>query len=211
MPYWSSPPLCCLLSFVPCCLPARLGFLSRPDVASVRLLRFCRASLFLYLVGMPLVPFLQLLVRAQLAHGHIPTVLLLLLWSQWVLSMLALYALFIAYRLTHTPLHAFRTTAKFATIKVLVLLSPVQKELLKYSLGVQLGEFWNTALLAAEMPALGFLLLRAFPASELPQLSPAPEGADFGAREPHDGAWRSTGDILAPPPGPRKGGEAQLL
>ena len=111
MPYWASPPLCCIFYLTPCC------FLGQPGTATARLLKFCRHGLLGYLVGMPLVPFLSLLVKAQFERGKHALLLLGLVWCQWSLSLFALYALFITYRLTRVPLKDFRTTAKFATIK----------------------------------------------------------------------------------------------
>ena len=52
--------------------------------------------------------------------------------NRHALSLLALYALFIVYQLTHVPLAAYRTTFKFIAIKAVVIVLPPQQQLFEH-------------------------------------------------------------------------------
>ena len=103
-----------------------------------------------------------------------------------VVTLLALYALFIFYRISKAPLHAYRTTLKFGAIKLLVFVSPVQRHILADVYGVAEGAWWQHVLTAAEAPLLAMLLWRAFPASELPATRPRDCSCSPGAERNAD-------------------------
>ena len=80
-------------------------------------------------------------------------------------------SLFITYRLSKAPLHAYRTTLKFLAVKLLVFVSPAQRHALGFVLGVPAGDWAAHVATAAETPLLTLLLWRAFPATELPAVA----------------------------------------
>ena len=71
--------------------------------------------------------------------------------------------------LTKAPLRSYHATLKFAAVKALVFATPLQRALLNYMFGVA-GPWWLHVTFVAETPLLLLLLVRAFPASELPML-----------------------------------------
>ena len=102
-----------------------------------------------------LIPLLRLLAEAQLNADQVPIAVSVLALSIWATAVLALYGLFIMYRLTFAFLPRHRTTAKFACIKGVVVLIPTQKVVLALTLGEVRGNFWFDVLLGAEMVLLG--------------------------------------------------------
>ena len=51
------------------------------------------------------------------------------------MTLLALYALFMTYRLAKAPLRSYHTTLKFAAVKALVFVTPIQRALLNAVFG----------------------------------------------------------------------------
>ncbi|CAJ1433311.1 unnamed protein product [Effrenium voratum] len=94
---------------------------------------------------------------------------------------ICLQALFALYMLSHHALQKYKTTAKFLSIKALILLSVLQKALVMLALhagviGLHPSRLFTEAdaalrlqafLLLAEVPFLQVLVNRAFPAEEL--------------------------------------------
>jgi hypothetical protein len=108
---WTAPPLGCIFRLCPC-TPC-----GAKSVPSADVVKFARTSLGLYIATNPLLPFLKLAARAEMSHadqGYANTALAL---ATFGLALVALYGLFIVYRVTHVPLHNMRTTLKFVAIK----------------------------------------------------------------------------------------------
>ena len=118
--------------------------------------------------GAVLAPLLELWVDGvPVMAAHREGIQRLVRAAEYTVTVLALYSLFITYRLSRGPLQSYHTTLKFAACKVLVFVSPLQRFLLCYQLGPT-GMWWAHVLTVAETPALALLLARAFPANELP-------------------------------------------
>ena len=106
------------------------------------------------------------------------------------MTLLALYALFMTYRLAKAPLRSYHTTLKFAAVKALVFATPLQRALLNSIFGAA-GPWWLHVVFVAETPLLLLLLALAFPASELPMLPrdhDAESDATGGARSDDEAA-----------------------
>eukprot|EP00965_Chrysotila_dentata_P131188 4336774-Pleurochrysis_carterae.AAC.2 len=89
MRFWTAPPLGCWIYLCPCTPCAQ------PAHASYQLLKFARHALFLYFVAMPFVPFLRMMVHAEVTRPHQPSIFMLLFVAESALALIALYALFI--------------------------------------------------------------------------------------------------------------------
>ena len=167
--FWASPPIGCCFALFP-----RLycGQKHRPTVLLLVLLR---RAIFAYVMGAVAGPLLEVWVEGvpgisdatrlavQRAANAIET----------GVTLLALYSLFITYRLSKVPLRGYHTTLKFAAVKILVFVSPLQRLGLSAALGTTSGVFWHHVLTVACCPLLSLLLGHAFPPSELPTSSAA--------------------------------------
>ena len=130
-----------------------------------------RRAVLLYSAGALFSPLFEQWVAGTLIpglSGHRSSAATLASCVELAVTLLALYSLFITYRLSKAPLRDYHTTLKFAAVKVLVFATPMQNLLLVRFLGSSTGIYWAHALSVAETPLLSLLLQRAFPASELP-------------------------------------------
>jgi len=163
--FWASPPIGCCFALCPG-LPC-----GRRQKPSAKLLALLRRAVFVYVLGAVLAPLLEQWVDGVpgLEEHHRIGARQFASVIETVVTLLALYSLFIAYRLSKGPLHSYRTTLKFATVKILVFASPLQRHLLSAILADPAAGVWcQHVLTAAECPLLSLLLGHAFPASELP-------------------------------------------
>mmetsp|Transcript_24318 Transcript_24318/g.50924 ORF Transcript_24318/g.50924 Transcript_24318/m.50924 type:complete len:266 (+) Transcript_24318:477-1274(+) len=161
MRFWTAPPLGCWIYLCPCTPCAQ------PAHASYQLLKFARHALFLYFVAMPFVPFLRMMVHAEVTRPHQPSIFMLLFVAESALALIALYALFIMYWLTHDILKGYRTSLKFFTLKAVILLAPVQQLALEAVVGDH-SEWWECVLNVVLSVPLCMLLRHAYPPHELP-------------------------------------------
>lgn len=162
--FWASPPVGCCFALCPA-LPC-----GQPQLPSARLIAFLRRAVLVYASGAVIAPLIEAWVGGvpslaahrdlarETAHA-----------TELAVTLLALYSLFITYRLARAPLLMYHTTLKFAAIKVLVFVSPVQSALLRAALGPQQGSWSLHVLTVIETPLLALLLARAFPETELPR------------------------------------------
>jgi hypothetical protein len=163
--FWASPPIGCCFALCPTTLPC-----GRRHRATARLVSLLRRAVLLYALGAVVGPTAELwlegvpgmeaalLATARRAVGAL----------ELVVTLLALYAVFITYRLSKAPLQQYHTTLKFAAVKLLVFISPLQRHALVHALGDDEGTWWAHVLTVAQTPVLALLLWRAFPLSELP-------------------------------------------
>ena len=171
--FWASPPIgCCwvLLPSWPC------GRRHRP---TARLIALLRRAVMGYAIGAVLAPTAELWIAGApaIASPLKGQVLRVVSMIESTVTVLALYSLFITYRLSKAPLHAYHTTLKFASVKILVFATPLQRMVLTRAFGEAEGTWWAQVLTCVETPLLSLLLWRAFPPSELPSGS-AVGGAD---------------------------------
>eukprot|EP00308_Calcidiscus_leptoporus_P026289 CAMPEP_0119398510 /NCGR_PEP_ID=MMETSP1334-20130426/140883_1 /TAXON_ID=127549 /ORGANISM="Calcidiscus leptoporus, Strain RCC1130" /LENGTH=132 /DNA_ID=CAMNT_0007422377 /DNA_START=731 /DNA_END=1129 /DNA_ORIENTATION=- len=117
---------------------------------------------------MPLIPFLRMMVNAEVSVLHRRGIFAVLLLGDILLSYVALYALFIVYRLTHTLLHKYSIASKFIALKLLVFIAPLQRAVFE-ALFAEKGMWWECVAYVIESVALAYLLQIAFPPHELPQ------------------------------------------
>ena len=161
--YWASPPIGCCFALCPS-LPC-----GRPQAASARLLALLRRAVIAYAVGAVLAPLLELWVDGVPAMAaHREGIQRVVRAAELAVTVGALYSLFITYRLSKGPLHAYHTTLKFAAVKILVFVAPLQRALFVHFYGALDGPWWGHVLTVVETPLLSLLLSHAFPASELP-------------------------------------------
>ena len=161
--FWASPPVGCCFA---CCPSLPCGQRQRPTARLVVLLR--RAVCF-YALGSVAGPTAELWVAGAPGMAmHRPRVRQAVELLELAVTLTALYSLFITYRLSKAPLHAYHTTLKFAAVKVLVFAIPLQRVALTRLLGEGEGLWWLHVLTCAESPLLARLLWSAFPISELP-------------------------------------------
>lgn len=179
--FWASPPIGCWFALCP---GWPCGQRQRP---TPRLIALLRHAVLLYAVGAVFGPMLELWVEGVPAlaahHAAVGRAVSLL---ETIVTLTALYALFITYRLSKGPLHAYHTTLKFAAVKILVFATPLQRHLLTNVLGASSGVWWLHVLTVAECPLLSALLWRAFPPSELPSAA----GRTVAERDSDDEATR---------------------
>lgn len=161
---WAVPPLgCCFL--LPCFRSTPCGRETLPDV---RLLAFTRRILISYMTIMPSVPLIRMVLYVSTRRGGHPLFAAALALAEYLLSILALYALFICYRVTHHLLHDFHTTSKFVAIKAIIVLLPPQRQLVQLLVGEDgPSDFWLCCLQALEAPFLCWLLAASYPRREL--------------------------------------------
>ena len=167
--FWASPPIGCCFALCPS-LPC--GKRHRP---SALLLVLLRRAIFAYVLGVTVAPVLETWVDGVpgISEDHRVAAKRAANAVETGVTVLALYALFITYRLSRAPLHSYHTTLKFAAVKILVFLSPLQRLALTSLLGASAGPWWHHVLMVAECPLLSYLLGHAFPASELPSAAAA--------------------------------------
>ena len=164
--FWASPPIGCCFALCP---RAPLG---RPQRASARLVALLRRAVVVYALGAVLGPLSELWIEGVPGMAaHQPAAHQLAAAVETAITLLALYALFITYRLSKVPLHGYRTTLKFLAVKLLVFIAPAQRHALSHFLGPAVGEWASHVATVVETPMLALLLWRAFPASELPDRS----------------------------------------
>lgn len=176
--FWASPPIgCCFIL----CPSWPCGRRQRPSVQLVVLLRRMVAA---YAAGVVVAPLAETWLDGVpgLSDERREFARRLIELGETVVTLLALYSLFITYRLSKAALHAYHTTLKFAVLKALVFCTPLQRMLLSAALGPSEGVWWLHVLVVAETPLLAILLGRAFPASELPSDAPRAESDDEEAR-----------------------------
>eukprot|EP00322_Chrysochromulina_rotalis_P007033 CAMPEP_0115840420 /NCGR_PEP_ID=MMETSP0287-20121206/6761_1 /TAXON_ID=412157 /ORGANISM="Chrysochromulina rotalis, Strain UIO044" /LENGTH=258 /DNA_ID=CAMNT_0003294029 /DNA_START=197 /DNA_END=973 /DNA_ORIENTATION=+ len=171
---WAAPPLGCCFH-LPCLHSTPCGSSSRP---TMELLTFTRGILVGYMLLMPQLPALRMLLHV--ARAHHPFIAISLAIFESVLSVIALYALFIIYHVTHEPLHAYQTTLKFVAIKSIVLMLPPQRLLARALFEGHENEvvsnFWLSCVQALEAPLLCWLIGKAYPKEELnPHIPGGPE------------------------------------
>jgi len=165
--FWASPPIGCCFALCPS------WSCGQPRLPSARLIALLRRAVLVYVAGAVIAPLLELwLAGLPGMSAHMTTAARATHVLEGAVTLAALYALFITYRLSHKPLHEYRTTLKFAAVKVLVFAAPLQRGLLVGWLG-QVGLWWQHVLTVAESPLLSLLLCQAFPPSELPRSTSA--------------------------------------
>ena len=180
--YWASPPIGCCFALCPW-LPC-----GKPQPASARLLALLRRAVIAYAAGAVLAPLLELWVDGvPVMAAHREGIQRLVRAAEYTVTVLALYSLFITYRLSKGPLHAYHTTLKFAAVKILVFVAPLQRALLVHFYGPLDGPWWGHVLTVLETPLLSLLLSHAFPASELP-------GAPLSEMRPSVSGGHATSD-----------------
>ena len=167
--FLASPPIGCCFALCP---SSPCGRRHRPTVLLLVLLR---RAIFAYVIGVTVAPVVEIWVDGipGLSDGSRIAAKRAANAVETGVTVLALYALFITYRLSKAPLHSYHTTLKFAAVKVLVFLSPLQRHALSSLLGATAGPWWHHVLTVAECPLLSYLLGQAFPASELPSAAAA--------------------------------------
>eukprot|EP00438_Fugacium_kawagutii_P030240 Skav219533 [mRNA] locus=scaffold30:667757:678045:- [translate_table: standard] len=103
-----------------------------------------------------------------------------------VSGMLAVYGLVIMYKATHDLLHDWKTTRKFVSVKIVILLSVVQNKIFSWFIHTfrpmeksclltpgnpkdleRIVVFWTTFATLMETMLLSHLIIRAFPAEEV--------------------------------------------
>jgi len=161
--FWASPPIGCFFAACPS-LPC-----GQPQVPSPRLVALLRRAVVCYAVGAVVAPLLDLwMAGAPGLAAHRGAAERLARGVESGVTLLALYSLFITYRLSRAPLQHYHTTLKFAAVKILVFVTPVQRALLVATLGTRDGSWWQHVMAVLQSPLLALLLFRAFPPSELP-------------------------------------------
>ena len=158
---WAAPPLGCCFH-LPCFRSTPCGRSALPDV---QLLAFTRRVLVMYMTLMPSVPLVRMVLYVSTGGRHLVAIVLNL--AEGLLSILALYALFICYRVTHHILHDYCTTRKFVAIKAIILLLQPQRLLVQSLVGDGTTEFWLSCLQSLEAPILCWFLATSYPRHEL--------------------------------------------
>jgi len=170
---WCVPPLCCVVPAMPC------FFRDGAEPFQKRLLARIRITIRQYCVVAPVTVFLVdgLLISERF---DMPVFGAVLEGLQTVSMTLCLHALFMLYQATRDVLHRYHTTAKFMTIKSMILLSLVQKIVVTYVVASGVlptaSKVISTSdcairlqalLLLLELPFLQVVVNKAFPAEEL--------------------------------------------
>jgi len=158
---WTSPPIGCCFLLCPCC-PC-----GKPQAPTICLLWMLRRTVLVYVLGAIVAPFFEMWLEGVPALDHYHEAAQYCTWIVETLAMLlALYSLFIMYRLAHDPLSHYQTTLKFLAIKLVMWVFTLQRIALVSHFG-HVGLWWAHAAICVECPALSILLMFAFPASEL--------------------------------------------
>lgn len=177
---WCVPPCCCAVALLPC------AFRDGTTVFNGAALQKMRAMIEQYCYVAPIAASVTTLLdfnthQRQVHFEGLFQVELLMQLLQSISMFCCLQALFALYRATHDVLHRFKTTSKFLSIKLLILLSLIQKTLVVWIFHTSLvllpgSKVFTHAdaatrvqafLLLAEIPFLQALVNSAFPLKEL--------------------------------------------
>ena len=190
--FWASPPIGCCFAWCPW-LPC--GQRQRP---TARLVVMLRRAVLVYVLGSVVGPVAELWVDGApgMAPYRVQSVKRAVSVVELLVTLLALYSLFITYKLSRAPLAAYHTTLKFASVKILVFACPLQRHALMHALGDDdlVAYWWTHVLTCIECPLLALLLWRAFPLEELPSTS-----AHATTNDSDDEVTRL---VSSPPPSP---------
>jgi len=158
---WAAPPLLCW--FTPCVKRTRLTICN---------VRFIYLLVLQYVFIIPAGGFFRLWMFIDgFNTSPIPG------YIGFISVGIAIQGLFMLYRGSKHQLHSYRPTTKFATIKVIVLIGAIQKQVIQaickpgdqvgvYD-NVALAAMWNAFILALECPMFAFAMAYAFPVEEL--------------------------------------------